>query len=67
MFVEAKVNGVYTKALVNIGASHNFVHKDETMNLVIQYTKQLDLLKVINSLSKPILDVAYGLHFKIAE
>nr|KAJ0228187.1 hypothetical protein LSAT_V11C100024200 [Lactuca sativa] len=67
MFVEAKVNGGYTKALVDIDASHNFLVEDEARKLGIKYTKNISWLKVVNSLSKPIIGVAYGVPFKIAE
>nr|KAJ0206902.1 hypothetical protein LSAT_V11C500256870 [Lactuca sativa] len=67
MFVDARVNGGYTKALVDTGASHNFLAKDEAKKLGIKYTKNPGRLKVVNSLSKPIIGVAYGVPLKIAE
>nr|KAJ0192858.1 hypothetical protein LSAT_V11C800427070 [Lactuca sativa] len=67
MFVDAKVNGGCTKALVDTGASHNFLAKDEAKKLGIKYIKNPGRLKVVNSLSKPIIGVAYGVPLKIAE
>ncbi|CAI9275917.1 unnamed protein product [Lactuca saligna] len=67
MFVDARVNGGYTKALVDTGASHNFLAEDEAKKLGIKYTKMPGRLKVVNSLSKPIIGVAYGVPLKIAE
>nr|KAJ0221755.1 hypothetical protein LSAT_V11C200061040 [Lactuca sativa]KAJ0222678.1 hypothetical protein LSAT_V11C200061100 [Lactuca sativa]KAJ0222908.1 hypothetical protein LSAT_V11C200061060 [Lactuca sativa]KAJ0223901.1 hypothetical protein LSAT_V11C200061080 [Lactuca sativa] len=67
MFVDARVNGGYTKALVDTGASHNLLAKDEAKKLGIKYTKNPGRLKVVNSLSKPIIGVAYGVPLKIAE
>ncbi|CAI9281206.1 unnamed protein product [Lactuca saligna] len=67
MFVDARVNGGFTKALVDTGASHNFLAKDEAKKLGIKYTKNPGRLKVVNSLSKPIIGVAYGVPLKIAE
>nr|KAJ0195607.1 hypothetical protein LSAT_V11C700366260 [Lactuca sativa] len=65
--MEARVNGGYPKALVDTGASHNFLAEDEARKLGIKYTKNPSRLKVINCLSKPIIGVAYGVHLKIAE
>nr|KAJ0227795.1 hypothetical protein LSAT_V11C100019700 [Lactuca sativa] len=42
MFVDARVNGGYTKALVDTGASHNFLAEDEAKKLGIKYTKKND-------------------------
>ncbi|XP_023763067.2 retrovirus-related Pol polyprotein from transposon TNT 1-94 [Lactuca sativa] len=67
MFLETRVNGGYTKALVDTGASHNFLAEDEARKLGIKYTKNPGRLKVVNSLSKPIIGVAYGVPLKIAE
>nr|KAJ0202689.1 hypothetical protein LSAT_V11C500251950 [Lactuca sativa] len=67
MFVDARVNGGYTKALVDTGASHNFLVEDEAKKLGIKYIKIPGRLKVVNSLSKPIIGVAYGVPLKIAE
>nr|KAJ0196925.1 hypothetical protein LSAT_V11C700357830 [Lactuca sativa] len=67
MFLETRVNGGYTKALVDTGASHNFLAKDEAKKLGIKYTKNPGRLKFVNSLSKPIIGVAYGVPLKIAE
>nr|KAJ0196947.1 hypothetical protein LSAT_V11C700380910 [Lactuca sativa] len=66
LFVEVKVNGGYPKALVGTSASHNFLVEDEARKLGIRYTKNASHLKVFNSLSKPIIGVAYGIHLKIA-
>nr|KAJ0204795.1 hypothetical protein LSAT_V11C500268510 [Lactuca sativa] len=67
MFVEARVNGGFTKALVDTCASHNFIVEDEAMKLGIKYTKNQGQLKVVNFLSKPIIGVLYGVSLKIAE
>nr|KAJ0226333.1 hypothetical protein LSAT_V11C100003300 [Lactuca sativa] len=66
MFIEVRINGGYTKALVDTGASHNFLAEDEARKLGIKYTKNLGQLNVVNSLSKPILGFAYGVPLKIA-
>ena len=33
MYVEAKVNGMTNKAMIDIGATHNFVSKEEARRL----------------------------------
>ncbi|KAL4572161.1 hypothetical protein LXL04_018930 [Taraxacum kok-saghyz] len=67
MFVEAKVCGKNTKALVDSGATHSFMAKDEARKLGIPYVEEKGWLKVVNSPYNPILGVARGLPMKIAD
>lgn len=47
--------------------SHNFLDEDETRKLGIQYNKILGSLKILDTLSKSIHSVAYGVPLKIVE
>ena len=58
MYVDAKVNGMSTKAMVNTGASHNFVSEEEANSLKLQISKEASWLKAINSVAKPSQGVA---------
>ena len=40
MYVEAKVNGVITKAMVDTSVTHNFVSKEEVRRLKLQTSKE---------------------------
>ena len=40
IYMEARVNGKVTKALVNTGVTHNFVSKDETKRIKLQASKE---------------------------
>ncbi|RVW75349.1 hypothetical protein CK203_010321 [Vitis vinifera] len=60
MYVEALVNGKATKALVDTGATHNFVSEDEARRLELQASKEGGWLKAVNSAAKPSHGVARG-------
>ncbi|KAL6323857.1 hypothetical protein AAG906_005853 [Vitis piasezkii] len=60
MYVEALVNGKATKALVDTGATHNFVSEAEAKRLELQASKEEGWLKVVNSTVKPLHGVARG-------
>ncbi|GAA0147437.1 hypothetical protein LIER_07136 [Lithospermum erythrorhizon] len=66
MFVEAKVNGGNTKALVDTGASHNFMAEQEALKLGIKYTKESGWIKAVNASSQPILGVACEVPIQLA-
>ena len=60
MYVEAIVNGKATKALVDTGATHNFVLEGEAKRLELQASKEGGWLKAVNSVAKPSHGVARG-------
>ncbi|RVW66448.1 Retrovirus-related Pol polyprotein from transposon 17.6 [Vitis vinifera] len=60
MYMEALVNGKATKALVDTGATHNFVSEDEARRLELQASKEGGWLKAVNSAAKPSHGVARG-------
>uniref|UniRef100_A0A803N1K7 Ty3 transposon capsid-like protein domain-containing protein n=1 Tax=Chenopodium quinoa TaxID=63459 RepID=A0A803N1K7_CHEQI len=59
MFVDTLVNGRASKALVDCGASHNFITEKEAMKLGIKYTKEPGRIKTVNTSPVPILGVAH--------
>lgn len=67
MFVEAVVNGRTSKALVDTGASHNFVAKKEAARLVLRYAKEPDTLKTIKTSPLPIHGIARSVSLHMGE
>ena len=65
MYVEANVNGMTTKAMVDIGATHNFVLEKEASRLKFQTSKEVSWLKAFNSATKPSQGVAQGVTMRI--
>ncbi|GJX49454.1 putative nucleotidyltransferase, ribonuclease H, partial [Tanacetum coccineum] len=57
-YMEATINGVKVRALVDSGATHNFVADDEAKRLRINATKGSGTIKAVNSLAKAIHRVA---------
>nr|GEU97649.1 putative retrotransposon Gag domain, aspartic peptidase domain protein [Tanacetum cinerariifolium] len=66
-YVEATINGVKVHALVDSGATHNFVAVDEAERLGINVTKGSRTIKVVNLPAKPIHGVAKDARAKIGE
>nr|GEU97841.1 hypothetical protein VITISV_028238 [Tanacetum cinerariifolium] len=64
-YVEATINGVKVRALVDFGATHNFVPDDEAKRLRINTTKGSGTIKAVNSLAKAIHGVAKDVRVKI--
>ena len=65
MYVETLVNRKATKALVNTGATHNFVSEDEVKRLKLQASKVEGCLKAVNSATKSSHGVARGVAMHI--
>ncbi|XP_022004850.1 uncharacterized protein LOC110902686 [Helianthus annuus] len=61
------VNGRPVKALVDRGASHNFVSMDEAIRLGVQVTKQEAMIKTTNGPIQPILGMAYDVKVTIGK
>nr|GEW24303.1 putative retrotransposon Gag domain, aspartic peptidase domain protein [Tanacetum cinerariifolium] len=66
-YVEATINGVKVRALVDSGATHNFVAVDEAERLGINATKGSGTIKAVNSPAKQIHGVAKDVRVKIGE
>ena len=60
IYIEAFVNGKATKALVDTGATHNFVSEDEAKRLELKASKEGGWLKTVNSAAKPSHGVTHG-------
>nr|GEW28756.1 hypothetical protein [Tanacetum cinerariifolium] len=66
-YVEATINGIKVRALVDTGATHNFVAVDEAERLGINATKGSGTIKAVYSPAKPIHGVAKDAWAKIGE
>ncbi|GJS85676.1 putative nucleotidyltransferase, ribonuclease H [Tanacetum coccineum] len=66
-YMEATINGVKVCALVNSGATYNFVADDEAKWLGINAMKGSGKIKAVNSLAKAIHGVAKDVRAKIGE
>ncbi|GJS97949.1 putative retrotransposon gag domain, aspartic peptidase domain protein [Tanacetum coccineum] len=66
-YVEATINDVKVRALVDFGATYNFVTVDEAERLGITATKGSGTIKAVNSPAKPIQGVAKDVRAKIGE
>uniref|UniRef100_A0A803KR17 Eukaryotic translation initiation factor 3 subunit G N-terminal domain-containing protein n=1 Tax=Chenopodium quinoa TaxID=63459 RepID=A0A803KR17_CHEQI len=67
MFVEAIVGGKASKALVDTGATHNFVTLKEATRLGLKFTKKKGSLKTVNTIPAPIHGVARGVPLQLSE
>ncbi|GAA0149796.1 hypothetical protein LIER_08883 [Lithospermum erythrorhizon] len=67
VYVEAKVNGGTTTALVDTSATHNFISLEEARRLRIRYTKETGWIKVVNSAAQPIFGVARGIPIHLGQ
>nr|GEW25571.1 hypothetical protein [Tanacetum cinerariifolium] len=65
-YVETTINDVKVRALVDSGATHNFVADDKAKRLWINATKGSGTIKAVNSLAKAIHGVAKDVRAKIA-
>ncbi|KAL2923040.1 Transposon Ty3-I Gag-Pol polyprotein [Bienertia sinuspersici] len=61
------VNGQASKALVDTGATHNFIAKGEAIRLGLKYTKELGQLKTVNTSPVPILGISRGVPLRLGE
>ncbi|GJR39350.1 putative retrotransposon gag domain, aspartic peptidase domain protein [Tanacetum coccineum] len=66
-YMEATINGVKVCALVDTGATHNFVADDKAKLLGINATKGSGTIKAVNSSAKAIHRVAKDVRAKIGE
>ncbi|GJS50693.1 putative nucleotidyltransferase, ribonuclease H [Tanacetum coccineum] len=66
-YVEVTISSVKVRALVDSGATHNFVADDEAKRLGINATKGSGTIKAVNSLAKAIHGVAKDVREKIGE
>ena len=67
IFVEAMVNDKASRALVDTGATHNFVAEGEATRLGLCYTKEPGKLKTVNTSPTPIHGVARSVPIRLGE
>jgi archaellum component FlaC len=65
MFVVAKVNGRSTHALVDTGATHNFITEDEARRLELNIHHGGGMLKTVNAVAKPLNGVVQGVELRL--
>lgn len=65
MYVEAYINGNPTKALVDTGATHNFVTREEVGRLGLQWTRGEGWLKTVNTKAQPLNGIARGVELHL--
>lgn len=65
MYVSASINGQIVRVLLDTGATHNFIFKDEAKCLGLKMTKEWGTLKVVNSSAKPIESTAQGVRLTL--
>ncbi|XP_074297778.1 UBA domain-containing protein Mud1-like [Silene latifolia] len=67
MYVEISINGKSTRAMIDTGASHNFVTPDEAKRLGMKLNRESGSMKAVNSSAKPIQGVAKEVAIKMAD
>ncbi|GFS38830.1 hypothetical protein Acr_00g0059690 [Actinidia rufa] len=67
MYVEAKVRGFNTRALINTGASHNFIEVKEAKRLGLQLKEEQGWIKAVNTEARPIYGVARDMRLHIGD
>ncbi|KAL4278727.1 hypothetical protein GQ457_03G035580 [Hibiscus cannabinus] len=58
LFVDVAINGKATRAMVDTGASHNFISPKEATRLGVKVTGGKGSIKAVNSAAKPIHGIA---------
>uniref|UniRef100_A0A803M2N4 Uncharacterized protein n=1 Tax=Chenopodium quinoa TaxID=63459 RepID=A0A803M2N4_CHEQI len=67
MIVNGEVNEVPTRLLVDTGASHNFLAKEEAKALGVKFTKVDGEMKAINSEATPVYGRAWGVPVRLGK
>lgn len=65
MYVNLDINGMATIAVVDIGATHNFISREEAKQLGLKLEKDSSKMKAINYEAKPIHNVDKGVGINI--
>ncbi|XP_043700305.1 uncharacterized protein LOC122651025 [Telopea speciosissima] len=65
MYVEVHINGKPSRAMIDTGATHNFVSMEEAKKLGLKVSKEGGWLKAVNSQARPIECVARGVEMSI--
>lgn len=64
MYIDLKVNGKPIRAMVDTGATHNYLSSSEVERLGLVLEKSTGRVKAINSAAQPIIGVAKGIVVK---
>ncbi|GFY94232.1 hypothetical protein Acr_09g0006780 [Actinidia rufa] len=67
MYVEAKVRGFNTRALIDTGASHNFIKVKEAIRLGLQLKEEQGWIKAVNTEARPIYGIARDVRLHIGD
>uniref|UniRef100_A0A803N1Q1 Uncharacterized protein n=1 Tax=Chenopodium quinoa TaxID=63459 RepID=A0A803N1Q1_CHEQI len=67
MIVNGELNEVPTRLLVDTGASHNFLAKEEAKALGVKFTKVDGEMKAINSEATPVYGRAWGVPVRLGK
>ncbi|KAK3005022.1 hypothetical protein RJ639_015587 [Escallonia herrerae] len=65
MYVDIKVNGKAIRAMVDTGATHNYISSTEVERLGLTLEKGCGRVKVINSAAQPVVGIARSILIKI--
>jgi hypothetical protein len=67
MYVPVEANSVETSAMLDTGATHNFVAARMVEKLGLKLSKCPSRLKAVNSEAQPVAGIAYSVHLKVGE
>lgn len=67
MYVEARINGKLTKAMVDRGATHKSQRKRQRDWVGLRMAKESGWLKAVNSEARPIFGLARGVELRIGD
>ncbi|KAE8677972.1 hypothetical protein F3Y22_tig00111463pilonHSYRG00069 [Hibiscus syriacus] len=65
IYVEAVINEKSTRAMVDTGATHNFVSKEEANRLGLKYNMSTGWLKTVNARAIPLYGVVRGVELRL--
>ncbi|CAA0808187.1 Uncharacterized mitochondrial protein AtMg00860 [Striga hermonthica] len=65
MYMETQVNGKPTKALVDTGASHNFITKEEATSLGLSWTEKSGWLMIVNANARRLEGAASNVELRL--
>ncbi|KAL0344366.1 UNVERIFIED_CONTAM: hypothetical protein Sangu_1324000 [Sesamum angustifolium] len=65
MFVDVKIHGKPVRAMIDTGATHNYLASAEVERLELVLEKGVERVKVINSTGQPIAGVAKSVLIKV--
>ncbi|XP_068644858.1 uncharacterized protein [Aristolochia californica] len=67
MYIDVCLNDKNTQAMIDTGATHNFISREEAKRLGLKLEKDVCRMKAVNSKAKPVIGVAKGIAFKVGE